>query len=321
MAKATAEHQDVYSIVTEQVVAALEAGTVPWHKPWSAEIGLPRNLSSGKAYRGINPFLLGCEAIARGFESPWWLTYKQADERGGHVRRNETSSLVVFWKRLDPVRIRKVRDDETGELVDMATLGAPMVLRYFRVFNVEQCEGVAYPRNESARHEWDAIDECENVVAGYLQRGPLLVEGGARACYQPSTDEVFMPERDRFENGAGYYSTIFHELTHSTGHAKRLARKDLLEFHAFGDASYSREELVAEMGAAMLSGVVGIEQLTVPNSAAYVASWLDKLRGDRRLVVTAAAQAQKAADLIRGVTYGESTPRASESTTSEFVAA
>ena len=130
-----------------------------------------------------------------------------------------------------------------------------------------------------------------------------------------------MPERDRFENGAGYYSTIFHELTHSTGHAKRLARKDLLEFHAFGDASYSREELVAEMGAAMLSGVVGIEQLTVPNSAAYVASWLDKLRGDRRLVVTAAAQAQKAADLISGVTYDESTPRPSESTTSEFVAA
>jgi len=321
MAKGTAEHHDVYAIVTEQVIAALEAGTVPWHKPWSAETGLPRNLTSGKAYRGINPFLLGCEAMARGFEAPWWLTFRQAEERGGHVRKGETSSLIVFWKRLDPLKVRKVRDDETGELVEMATLGASMVLRYFRVFNVEQCDGVAYPRNESARHEWDAIEQCEDLVAGYRQRGPLLVEGGARACYQPSTDQVFMPERDRFESAAGYYSTAFHELTHSTGHAKRLARKDLLEFHAFGDPSYSREELVAEMGAAMLCGVVGIEQLTVPNSAAYMASWLDKLRGDRRLVVTAAAQAQKAADLIRGVTYDEARSRGSELVSAELVAA
>ncbi|MGO9582459.1 MAG: ArdC family protein [Acidimicrobiales bacterium] len=304
MAKTTAEHRDAYSIVTEQVIAALEAGTVPWHKPWSAEIGLPRNLSSGKAYRGINPFLLGCAQAARGFESPYWLTYKQAEERGGHVRRGETSSLVVFWRRLDPLKVRKVRD-ETGELLEMATLGAAMVLRYYNVFNVEQCENVPYPRNDSVRHEWDAIDKCENVVTDYLRRGPLLVEGGARACYQPRTDQVFMPEHDRFENAAGYYSTAFHELTHSTGHARRLARRDLLELHSFGDPSYSREELVAEMGAAMLCAVVGIEQLTVPNSAAYIASWLDKLRGDRRLVVTAAAQAQKAADLIRGISYAQ----------------
>ena len=301
MAKATAERCDVYSIVTEQVIAALEAGTVPWHKPWSAEIGLPRNLSSGKPYRGINPFLLGCEAIARGFESPYWVTYKQATERGGHVRKGESSSLVVFWKRLDPVKVR--RNPETGE--DEATLGASMVLRYFRLFNVEQCDEIEYPSVESKRHDWDGIAECENVVSDYLRRGPLLVEGGARACYQPSADKVFMPERDRFENAAGYYSTIFHELTHSTGSAKRLARKDLLEFHAFGDSSYSREELVAEMGAAMLCGVVGIEQLTVANSAAYLAHWLDKLRSDKRLVVTAAAQAQKAADLIRGISYAQ----------------
>ena len=308
MTKANAERCDVYSIVTEQVIATLEAGTVPWHKPWSAEIGLPRNLTSGKAYRGINPFLLGCEAMARGFESPYWLTYKQASERGGHVRKGESSSLVVFWKRLDPVKVR--RNPETGD--EEATLGASMVLRYFRVFNVEQCDEIAYPRNEITRHEWDGIAECDSIVTDYLRRGPLLVEGDSRACYQPSADKVFMPKRDRFENAAGYYSTAFHELTHSTGHASRLARKDLLNFHAFGDASYSREELVAEMGAAMLCGVAGIEQLTVPNSAAYVASWLDKLRGDRRLIVTAAAKAQKAADLIRGVSYSESVPQTSE---------
>jgi antirestriction protein ArdC len=305
MGNATSEHHDVYAIVTEQVIAALEAGTVPWHRPWSAEMGLPRNLQSGRPYRGINPFLLGCAQAAHGFESPYWVTYKQASERGGHVRRGETSSLVVFWKRLDPLKVRKVRDNVTGERVEMATLGAPMVLRYFRVFNVEQCENVEYPRAEAERHEWDALEQCESIVTDYLRCGPLLVEGGARACYQPSSDRVCMPERDRFEGAAGYYSTIFHELAHSTGHAKRLARKELLEFHAFGDASYSREELVAEMGAAMLCGVAGIDQLTVPNSAAYVRSWLDKLRGDKRLVVTAAAQAQKAADLIRGVSYSQ----------------
>jgi antirestriction protein ArdC len=305
MGNTTLEHRDVYSIVTEQVIAALETGTVPWHKPWSAETGLPRNLLSGKAYRGINPFLLGCVQAANGFESPYWLTYKQASERGGHVRRGETSSLVVFWKRLDPVKVHKVRDHDTGEMIEMATLGASMVLRYYNVFNVEQCEEIEYPRTKVARHHWEPLDECDAVVRDYLRRGPQLVEGGPRAAYSPSMDKLFMPERDRFENAPGYYSTIFHEMTHSTGHAKRLARKDLLESHGFGDASYSREELVAEMGAAMLCGVVGIEQLTVPNSAAYVASWLDKLRGDKRLILTAAAQAQKASDLIRGISYAQ----------------
>ena len=303
MGKTTPEHRDVYSIVTEQVITALETGTVPWHKPWSAEIGLPRNLSSGKAYRGINPFLLGCAQAAHGFESPYWLTYKQASERGGHVRKGETSSLVVFWKRLDPVKVRKVRDDETGELIEMASPGASMVLRYYNVFSVEQCEEIEYPRTKTARHDWEPLEECDTIARDYLRLGPQLVEGGLRAAYSPSMDNLFMPDRDRFESAAGYFSTLFHEMTHSTGHAKRLARKDLLESHGFGDASYSREELVAEMGAAMLCGVVGIEQLTVPNSAAYVASWLDKLQGDKRLVVTAAAQAQKAADLIRGISY------------------
>jgi antirestriction protein ArdC len=291
--------RDIYEIVTEQVCEALEAGTVPWHKPWNAETGIPRNLTSGKAYRGINPFLLSCEAMASGYEAPWWLTYKQAQERGGHVRRGEHSSLVVFWKRLE----RKTeRDPETGAEI---LTGAPMVLRYFRVFNVEQCEGVEYPRTETERHDWEPLEQCESIASGYLETGPAFRQGGAQACYSPSADEVCIPERETFESATGYYSTLFHELTHSTGHASRLARKDLLEAHYFGDSNYSREELVAEMGAAMLSGVCGIEQLTVPNSAAYVAHWLSALRGDRRLVVTAAAQAQKAADLIRGITYEE----------------
>jgi len=238
MYNATSEHRDVYSIITSQVIASLEAGTVPWHRPWSAEVGLPRNLQSGRPYRGINPFLLGCAQAAHGFESPYWVTYKQAAERGGHVRRGETSAIVVFWKRLDPVKVHKVRDSETGELVEMASLGASMVLRYYNVFNVEQCADLEYPRSEPTRHDWEPLEECETIALGYLRRGPQLVEGGPRAAYSPSVDKLFMPERDRFESATGYYSTLFHEMTHSTGHANRLARKDLLESHGFGDASY-----------------------------------------------------------------------------------
>jgi hypothetical protein len=146
-------------------------------------------------------------------------------------------------------------------------------------------------------------------MAGYLagHNAPSVSYGGSRACYSPSADRLSLPERSSFESAETFYSTAFHELTHSTGHASRLARKDLLEFHRFGDASYSREELVAEMGAAMLSAVAGIHQTTVPLSAAYLASWLKVLRGDSRMIVTAAAQAQKAADMgaLRVVRVGE----------------
>jgi antirestriction protein ArdC len=294
----TTTKQDVYDIVTEKVLAALEAGTVPWHKPWTGTgAGMPTNLVSKKAYRGINVFLLSLAAMEGGYESPYWLTYKQAQAKGGNVRKGEHSTLITFWKRLDPRD--EVQPDGTTKVV------TPMLLRYFRVFNVEQCDGVDYPRPEKIESDWDPIAEAESVVSGYLgaDGAPTFRSGGDRASYPPSRDLVGMPSRDAFEGGKAYYSTMFHELTHSTGHASRLARKDLLESHSFGDASYSREELVAEMGAAMLSAVVGIEQATVGQSAAYVGHWLNVLRGDHKLVVQAAAQAQRAADRIRGITY------------------
>jgi antirestriction protein ArdC len=153
--------------------------------------------------------------------------------------------------------------------------------------------------------DFDAIASAEVIMGTYLgaHDAPEVAYGGSRACYSPSADKVSLPERSSFESAEAFYSTAFHELTHSTGHASRLARKDLLEFHRFGDASYSREELVAEMGAAMLSGSAGIHQTTVPQSAAYLDSWLRVLRGDSRMIVTAAAQAQRAADLVRGISF------------------
>jgi antirestriction protein ArdC len=282
----------VYEIVTERICELLEAGTVPWHQPWNPELGMPRSLSTGKLYRGINVWLLGSSMYA----SPWWGTYKQIGEHDGQDRKGERSTLVVFWKQTK----RTVVDEQTGNETERKGFS----LRYYRVFNAEQCEGLVLPDLPADLHDHDPIEAAESIVDGYVDGpGPRLLIGGDRACYSPSQDLLRVPGREAFETREEFYSTAFHEMTHSTGLATRLARKDLLEFHSFGDASYSREELVAEMGASMLSGLAGIDQVTLPNSAAYLAHWVKVLKGDSRLVVTAAAQAQRAADFITGVEH------------------
>ena len=284
----------VYNIVTERIIELLENGAVPWHKPWNPELGLPRSLSTGKLYRGVNVWLLGCSM----YGSPWWSTYRNIAERGGQVRKGERGTLVVFWKRTE----RMVADGETGE----ETERQGFLLRYYRVFNAEQCDGLCVP--DLPGHEpndFEPIKDAEAIVSDYIARNgaPRLVYGGDRACYSVDLDLLRMPPREAFESPEEFYSTLFHELTHSTGHPKRLARKDILEAHSFGDVSYSREEMVAEMCASMLSALAGIDQVTLPSSAAYISHWIKVLKGDARLVVTAAAQAQRAADHIRGVDY------------------
>lgn len=288
-----------YDIVTEKIIEMLEAGTAPWHKPWNAEMGMPRSLSTGKRYRGINIWLLGSSM----YTSPWWGTYRQITERDSQVRRGERGTLVVFWKKTK----RRVTDD-SGEESDRAGF----ILRYYKVFNAEQCEPSLIvpeiPGSEVYEHE--PIEAAQEVADGYFAASgaPGFRVGGGRASYSPGADVVSMPQREAFHSGEEYYSTHFHEMTHSTGHSARLARPDLLASHSFGDENYSREELVAEMGAAMLSGFTGIDQVTLPSSAAYLAHWVKVLRGDTRLVVTAAAQAQRAADWIAGIRYEEDSP-------------
>jgi antirestriction protein ArdC len=271
----------VYQIITEQIVKQLESGVAPWHKPWATQI--PRNLASGRAYRGINVFLLA----SRGYGSPYWLTYKQATERGGHVRKGEHGSKVVFWK----IGTREVEDAD-GETMQKQSF----LLRYYTVFNVEQCEGVPAPGADRAVNP---IEECERIVAG--MPNPPAITQDAQAWYRPSTDTVGMPARNAFDSAEDYYSTLFHELTHSTGHPSRIGREGIEKLNTFGSESYSREELIAEMGAAMLAGVAGIERRTLANSASYLKSWINVLKADSRMVVGAASQAQKAADYIQGV--------------------
>ena len=274
------QHSSVYQIVTEQIIRQLEAGVAPWHKPWSTQ--LPRSLASGRKYRGINVFLLA----ACGYGSPYWLTYRQATDRGGHVRKGHHGTKVVFWK----IGTREVEDAD-GETIERRAV----LLRYYTVFNVEQCEGIAAPDTTRAVNP---IEECERILQGMPT--PPTIEQDGRAWYRPSTDTVGIPARSAFDSVEEYYSTLFHELTHSTGHPNRIGRDGIEKLNIFASESYSKEELIAEMGAAMLCGVAGIERKTLSNSAAYLKSWTDVLKSDSRMVVSAASQAQKAADYILG---------------------
>jgi antirestriction protein ArdC len=292
MTRETMTRADVYQIVTDRIVDLLDRGTVPWHKPWSgADVdGTPRNLRSGKPYRGINVFLLGC---AR-YSSPYFLTFKQVLELGGCVRKGEKGMPVIFWKRL---RVDDRENPGTAKLIPMA--------RYYTVFNVEQCDGLKVPSVAApARPEgFSPIAEAEAVVSGY-ENPPTIAHAPGGAFYRPSTDTINMPERESFDSPAHYYATLFHELGHSTGHGSRLAREGITRRNGFGSHLYSKEELVAEMTAAMLCGLTGIDGSGVlDNSAAYIANWLGVLKGDRKLVVLAAANAQRAADRILGTKW------------------
>jgi len=275
---------NVYQIITDRIIQQLETGTAPWHQPWQAsgQSGLPRNLVSGHEYRGINVWIL----LSAGFASPHWLTYRQAGELGGHVRCGAKGMPVVFWN----FGTREVQDGE--DIIEKKSV----LCRYYTVFNTSQCEGLQAQPTEATEPlpQIDPIDNCEQVVNHWLDK-PTVQHGSNRACYSKLLDLVQMPDRGSFESAEEYYSTLFHELT---GHPRRLDRPTLATFERFGDEKYSAEELMAEMGAAFLCGFTGIENKTINNSAAYLHSWLEVLKQDSRLVLVAAGQAQKAADLI-----------------------
>jgi len=278
----------VYDQITERIITLLDKGTVPWRKPWTAQSGLPRNLVSKKSYRGINVFLLH----AMHYENPFWLTFNQARELGGTVRKGEKACPVVFWKQ------HEIEDKETGEKEKV-----PMARLYY-CFNVSQCDGL---KNipEPVETPQTAPTKPEEIVAAMPHR-PEIKHGMTKAFYSPREDFIGMPDRERFEDEAAYYGTIYHELTHATGHSSRLNRPTLTESQGFGSNPYCKEELIAEMGAAFLCGQAGIAERTMENSAAYIQNWLEALENDTKLIVQAAGQAQRAVDYILGATPAES---------------
>jgi len=275
----------VYDIINQRIIELLEKGTVPWRKPWNAEINMPKNLVSKREYQGVNVFLLS----SMPYGSPYWLTFNQAKEKGGHIRKGEKSTPVIFWKMLD-----KVTTDASEE---ESKNGKMPLLRYYSVFNVEQCEGINIPVSEEVVNQFSPIERAEEIISKMPLR-PDIQYGGNKAYYRPSSDTITLPPKHTFESPEEFYNTYFHELSHATGHETRLARKSVMETIVYGSNEYSKEELVAEMGAAFLCGHCGIEQQTLENSAAYIQGWLKALKDDRKLLVHAASQAQKSADYI-----------------------
>lgn len=274
---------DVYAMVTDLIIRRLEAGVIPWHMPWKTEWGMPRNLVSGRPYSGFNFWYL----LSFGFERPMFLTFNQLKELGGSVKKGSKSFLVVFWKMLDI------------EHKDGSVDKVPM-LRYYRVFHIDQVEGIPQEKisqNNSHDHDFDPIGACDQLVECWEDCPEIKLNMGS-ACYIPSLDQVHMPSPRSFFLDEHYYSTLFHELIHSVGHSSRLNRHEMFPDHKFGHRDYSLEEMVAEMGAAYLCGICGIENVTVDNSAAYIQSWLKKLKSDNKFIVQSAAHAQRAVEYI-----------------------
>ena len=298
--------------LVEKFVAMMENGELPpWTQPWKGggRMGSPRN-ADGRPYRGINVFALAVTAMANSYDDPVWMTYRAAQKRGGHVRKGEKGTQVIFWKSL-------LVDQETGELVketdpDLATKDLRRIpyARAYTVFNRQQCEDVGEDVEEAALEAVEALPEPQAVVDAYLEAEGLKLEHTQffGASYKPFVDQIVLPHPSRFEDMAHYYMTAFHELSHSTAHADRVDRE--LDTH-FGSHRYGVEELTAEMSAAMLGTETGLasEIAIVENSAAYLKGWLEKIREDPNIVWVAAQRAQKVVDYIMGV-VGDAAPAA-----------
>ena len=271
---------DIYAAVTERIIEQMEQGIIPWQKPWISNSKAISH-ATGKPYSLLNQLMLGRPGE--------YLTFKQCQQAGGKVKKGEKASMVVFWKWIEQ------EDEETHEKKEVP------FLRYYNVFHIDQCEGVAakYTTEAAFPDGADTLAAAQDIIYDYLSREgvKLLHEEGDRAFYRPATDEVVLPIRKQFMSTAEYYSTVFHELTHSTGHPSRLNRLTRPSF--FGTEDYSKEELVAEIGAATLVNHVGLETASsFRNSAAYIQNWLGVLKGDKRFIVSAAGRAEKAVNLI-----------------------
>jgi antirestriction protein ArdC len=275
--------KDVYQIVTERIIEQLNQGVIPWHKSWRTDSTALSNFVSKKAYKGMNSILLNCGQ----FKAPYFLTYKQAKELGGNVKAGEKGLPIIFWSFVES----KTETDFNGKPKQIG------FLRYYTVFNIEQTEGIKWSMPELPENKFNPIEQAE-TVASNMPEAPKVLFGGNRAFYSPALDFVQMPLKQSFETNEAYYSVLFHELAHSTGHSKRLDRG--VEKNAgFGSESYSKEELIAEMTSAFVCSSIGLES-RIPDNASYISSWIKALKGDSKLVVLASGKAQKAADWILG---------------------
>jgi antirestriction protein ArdC len=273
---------DIYEMVTNQIIDRLEKGIVPWQMPWKTESGIPRNLISKKAYRGINFWYL----LSFNLERPYFLTFNQIRKIGARLKKGSESFRVIFWKLLE------IEKDDSVDTIPY--------LRYYRIFHIDSIEGIPdklIPKDKDYDRDFNPISSCEQIVRNWKDK-PIIELNHQQAAYMPWSDKVIMPCSRTFYKDEYFYSVLYHELTHSTGHSSRTGRHKIFPNHQFGCKDYSQEELCAEMGAAYLCGITGIDNKTIDNSAAYLNSWLSKLKSDKKFIIQAATHAQRATDYI-----------------------
>ena len=278
------EKRSVSDIITDAIINKLEAGIIPWKRPWAGSNMAPKNHCTGKNYRGINAFLLSNTEFA----SNRFLTFRQLVEMKATLKAGSKGFPVVFWSMVKGI------DAEGNE----TTEDSIPFMKYYTVFALEQTSIPVPPVTETPL-DFCPIEEAEKMVAN-MPLAPEIRHGKAKAYYSPSLDYVNMPAKELFESSELYYGVLFHELAHATGSSKRLARKGVTETSYFGSHSYGVEELCAEMTACFIAGELGFLPQTIDNSTAYIQSWLRSLKSkdNKNMVVKAASQAQKAFDYI-----------------------
>jgi len=282
---------DVYTIVTTRIITQLEQGVIPWRKPWT-EGGHPQNLLNRSLYRGINTFMLS----SLGYEQNYFLTWKQLKAVGGSVRKDEKGHIVVFWKKVQ----HETKINEPPQSM--------VILRYYKVFNIAQCHHLPEIFTaQYAPHDGFQNCACDEIIER-MPNCPTIKHGKQTAYYDCVKDYINMPKQGSFDSAESYYDTLHHELIHSTGHSSRLNRKEITEPSSYSSDPYSIEELTAEIGACYLNSISGISERVFDNNVAYIDGWLKVLRNDKRLIVYASTQAQRATDFILNVQpYQETT--------------
>lgn len=278
---------NLYTTITDRIVKQLEAGIVPWRRTWKS--GLPKSLSTGREYRGVNILVLGCTA----FTSRYWVTYRETQRLGGRVRKGERATAVVYWKWRTPEEL-KTLSERTGK-----AHFAPCVPFTSALFNLEQVDGITRPADDTVDHPDNSMEFANQMLEVMPDKPELIHTLCAQPAYFPQLDRVMLPHLSQFESSDEYFATLFHEMVHATGHTKRLNR--FVESEGDRVEKYSFEELVAEFGAAFLCGFAGIQNPdTEALQASYIEGWARVFRQDCRILVRAASAAQKAADYVRG---------------------
>lgn len=275
---------NIYEEITNRIISQLEKGEIPWHKPWSGVVSGAYNRVSKKPYSLLNQMILQHDGE--------YATYKQWSELGGKVKKGEKAEIVVFWK------ILQVEETKDGKVEKKSI----PLLKYINVFHISQIDGVEPKDMKLIEH--NSIEEAEQIKTAYADREHLIIKEIVtdRAFYSPSRDYIQVPCKEQYKDVMEFYSTLFHEMVHSTGHRDRLGRLDLnAKLASFGSEEYSKEELIAEIGSAFLMNHIGIETAkTFKNSAAYIQNWLQVLRNDNKFIVSASSKAEKAMKYILG---------------------